>query len=194
MTECFDFTTKWWTPLLLCHELDRRAYAQMPEFMDKLEAGVKYVRYLPAEDDHTSPIGRGWKSTFLTNSKEEAEQKQLAQGGRFEWKDDIMRIESAVLPAIRVDERSGNKTFFNSVVAAYTGWKDSRNDPERAVVFGDDTLLDRANVMAVQSIMDEIKVSVPWQNGDVFLVDNRTVMHSRNHFTPPRNIYAILIK
>jgi hypothetical protein len=36
---------------------------------------------------------------------------------------------------------NGNKTFFNQIIAAYTGWIDSRNDPKLAVVYGDDSPL-----------------------------------------------------
>jgi len=48
---------------------------------------------------------------------------------------------------------NGKKSFYNQVIAAYTGWIDKRNDPKKAVVFGDDTplpdevLMDLANYM-----------------------------------------------
>lgn len=47
---------------------------------------------------------------------------------------------SQVLPAIKVSS-NGNKTFFNQIIAAYTGWIDSRNNPKEAVVFADDSAL-----------------------------------------------------
>lgn len=41
-----------------------------PEFMQKVEElGVRYIRIMPCEDDPSSAIGRGWKSTFLTDSR-----------------------------------------------------------------------------------------------------------------------------
>lgn len=30
---------------------------------------MQYIRYLPEDDDPTSAIGRGWKSTFLANDR-----------------------------------------------------------------------------------------------------------------------------
>ena len=33
------------------------------------EKGVRYIRVMPKEDDPTSAIGRGWKSTFNCQSK-----------------------------------------------------------------------------------------------------------------------------
>ena len=50
----------------VCNVLYEKHY----DYMNMIESmGVKYVRYLPEEDDTTSAIGRGWKSTYLTDSK-----------------------------------------------------------------------------------------------------------------------------
>ena len=38
------------------------------------------------------------------------------------------------------------------------------------------------------------KLSIPWHQGDVMLIDNHACMHSRNPFTPPRRILASLGK
>ena len=37
----------------------------------------------------------------------------------------------------------GRTTFFNQLIAAFQGWKDTRNDPSKAITFGDGTPLDR---------------------------------------------------
>ena len=44
------------------------------------------------------------------------------------------------MPAVRVSS-NGNKTFFNQIIAAYTGWVDKRNVYGKAVTFGDNTEL-----------------------------------------------------
>lgn len=63
------------------------------------------------------------------------------QGTTWEWlPNGDCRVISSVLPAVRVSS-NGNKTFFNQVIAAYTGWIDKRNDPKKAVVYGDGTPL-----------------------------------------------------
>ncbi|CAN1262597.1 Clavaminate synthase-like protein At3g21360 [Linum perenne] len=47
-----------------------------PEFVSRLEEhGLMYTRVLGEEDNPLSPIGRGWKSTFLTNDKSVAEER-----------------------------------------------------------------------------------------------------------------------
>jgi hypothetical protein len=81
------------------------------------------------------------------------------------------------------------------MVAAYTGWNDSRNKGEHAVVAGDDgSLLDPAFMADAVAIMREIRVCSRWQEGDVILVDNRTAMHSRNPYEGSRRVLAALAR
>jgi hypothetical protein len=162
--------------------------------MDKLEnLGVRYVRVMPCENDPTSAIGRGWKATFQASTVEEAEEAMKGLGSEWEWLDgDCVRTFTAVVPGVRTDARTGEKTFFNSVVAAYTGWNDSRNVGSKAVMLGDGSFVGDEEMIDAQAIMADIEVAFPWQQGDVLLLDNRTVMHSRQPFTGPRRILASL--
>lgn len=91
--------------------------------------------------------GRGWKSTYLTEDKLEAERKCTADGGTFEWlPDNCLKTISPILSAVKPDPRSGKMTWFNSIVAVYHGWRDSRNSPEKAITYGDDSPLDAEDV------------------------------------------------
>ena len=116
-------------------------------------------------------------------------------GTTWEWlDDDNLRTTTAVIPAIRTDARNGQKTFFNSVVAAYTGWIDERNDPTQAVRCGDDSPVDGDAVLATALAMKEDCVSFKWQKGDVLFIDNGLVMHSRQPFDGPRRILASIAR
>ena len=78
---------------------------------------------------------------YNCSTKQEAETEAAKQGSTLEWLDNgDCRVVTQMLPAVRVSS-NGNKTFFNQIIAAYTGWIDSRNDPKKAVVFGDDTFM-----------------------------------------------------
>ena len=47
----------------------------------------------------------------------------LQVGTTWEWHDNgDLSTRTAAVPAVRVNPRTGKKVFFNSVVAAYTGW------------------------------------------------------------------------
>jgi len=182
------------TPILPSNEVYKRMHSKHPTFMDKLEnLGVRYVRVMPCENDPTSAIGRGWKATFQASTVEEAEEAMKKLGTKWEWLDgDCVRTFTAVVPGVRTDARTGEKTFFNSVVAAYTGWNDSRNVGSKAVMLGDGIFVGDQEMTDAQVIMADIEVAFPWQQGDVLLLDNRTVMHSRQPFTGPRRILASL--
>jgi hypothetical protein len=123
-----------------------------------------------------------------------------------------LKTITATVPAIRTDDqppgapRSNQQTFFNSVVAAFTGWNDIRNDGARAVRLGELTpagdgdegeegrYLDARAIEEAARVMREACVAFPWRRGDVLLLDNRTVMHARQSFEGPRRILASLAR
>ena len=166
------------------------------DFANHVEThGVRYIRIMPSEDDPTSAIGRSWKSTFLTNDPEEAEAKMQNAGTTWEWLDNgNLRTETATLPAIRTEPRTGQKTFFNSMVAAYTGWVDARNDPSRAVVCGDGSPMNREAILATAQAMDEECVNINWRQGDMVWIDNSLVLHARRPFEGERRVLASIAK
>lgn len=64
------------TPILPSHLAYQRMEKEWPEFVQKvLEHGLLYTRVLGEGDDPSSPIGRGWQSTFMTKDRTEAEKR-----------------------------------------------------------------------------------------------------------------------
>lgn len=113
------------TPIVLSNIVYEQCFREMPEFVRELEdKGVIYTRTIPEEDDSESAIGRGWKSTFLTEDKRVAEERCTAHGGSFEWLDNgNLKTITKVMPAIRTDQRTGKKMWFNSIVGgSLCGW------------------------------------------------------------------------
>ncbi|KAJ3060835.1 hypothetical protein HK102_009340, partial [Quaeritorhiza haematococci] len=184
------------TPTVLSNVVYERIRKEMGEFAEEIEGrGVRYVRYLPREDDPSSAIGRGWRNTLLVETREEAEKKCKELDMDFEWRDgDILKTISPVLSPIKLDTRTNKTSWFNSIIAAYTGWQDSRNDRTKAVVYGDGTPLPADKLERIKAIMDECCVKVDWQVGDVMLVDNWVSMHAREPFVGKRRILASLWK
>ncbi|XP_052796413.1 uncharacterized protein LOC128228909 [Mya arenaria] len=184
------------TPLVISNQVYNEMCKRDKLFVEALEEkGVVYHRVLPDGDDPTSPIGRGWQSTYQTTDRKEVEDKCHEQGTVFEWlPNGCLRTSTAVLPAVRVDPRTGIKTWFNSIIAAYLGWSDSRNDRKKAVTFPDGTPMPEDSMETLNNVFEELAIDFKWQKGDVVMVDNRQVLHGRRSFTPPRRILAALCK
>ena len=69
----------------------------------------------------------------------------------------------------------------------------NENDPSKAITLGDGTPLDKDAVLKAADLAEEITFDVPWQNGDVALVDNYLVMHGRRTFSGTRKVLASLV-
>ena len=96
-----------------------------------------------------------------------------------------------VLPAVRVSS-NGNKTFYNQVLAAYTGWVDKRNDYGKAVTFGDDTPLPKEIIEDLDKFMLENQCAYRWTAGQFCIVDNSVAYHSRSPFKGTRKVMAAI--
>lgn len=181
------------TPICRSDELWERLAERRPEFArDCVEKGLRYSNVMPEEADHLSGMGRSWKSTLRAETREQAEQRLQKLGYSWEWLDDgCLRATTPVLGAVR-DLSSGGKSFFNQLIAAYRGWKDSRNDPSSAITFGDGSRLDRAAVQDAIELADELSFDIPWREGDVALIDNYVAMHGRRTFSGTRRVLASL--
>jgi hypothetical protein len=112
------------TPLIDSHLVYNYFSEHHPEFATKVEKlGLRYIRILPKQDDESSPIGRGWISTYvepsLWNTEDEnelkcdAEKKMKELGVEWEWlpHGDLKTI-SPVLPGVKLNPKTNRKTFF----------------------------------------------------------------------------------
>jgi len=138
-------------------------------------------------------MGRSWQSTLRASTPGQAEERLKALGYSWAWLDEgCLRATTPVLPAVR-RLADGRTSFFNQLIAAFQGWKDERNDPAKSITFGDGTFLDRDAVNVATRLGEELSFNVPWQRGDVALVDNFVTMHGRRAFTGTRKVLASLV-
>lgn len=182
------------TPLCRSDVLFQQLQDECPKFAADCESkGLLYRNVMPDSDDPNSGMGRSWQSTFSVSTREEAEAAMDRLGYSAEWLDDgCLRATTPVLQAVR-DLGDGRKSFFNQLIAAFKGWKDERNDPSKAITFGDGSPLDPADANKAADLAEAITFDVPWQTGDVALVDNYVTMHGRRTFTGTRKVLASLV-
>ncbi|WP_379553598.1 TauD/TfdA family dioxygenase [Qipengyuania sp. DGS5-3] len=182
------------TPLCRSDLLFAQLAEQNPGLAETFEnRGVRYTNTMPGADDAGSGQGRSWRSTLGVDTREAAEARLSELSYTWEWQvDGSLRVTTATLPAVR-DLGDGRKSFFNQLIAAFRGWSDSRNDPSRALTFGDGEQITSEDMAPIIALADELTYDHAWQEGDVVLVDNFAVMHGRRPFAGKRRVLASLI-
>ena len=182
------------TPLCRSDILLDQLKEQVEPFVQACQTlGLKYTNVMPSEADHTSGMGRSWQQTFNATTKDEAEARLRKLGYTWQWlADGSLQATTPVLRGIH-DLPSGRQTFFNQLIAASQGWQDARNDPSKSITFGDGSPLDKASVLLAAKLAEALTFDVPWQQGDLALVDNFVTMHGRRSFTGKRKILASLV-
>ena len=176
------------TSILHSAEICQRFFALAPEFAASIEqSGVSYRRVMPLETDKSSAIGRSWRETFQVQDQAQAESVMREAGMSWQWLEDgSVATKTQALPAIRFDPEIKQKVFFNSIVAVYTGWNDSRNKGEASVLGADDSVMQPLVIAELVKEMDRLCVNFKWQPGDVLWLNNHTVMHARQPFKGDR--------
>ena len=180
-----------------------------PEVADKLvEKEVRYVRIMPPVTDPSSALGKSWRHSLRVETEAEAEAKLTELESTWTWlPGGMLRTTTKAMPAVLREGRTGREVFFtaaestlNSIVDEVAGIDATEgNDnirPIKAIIYGDGSPLDEATKLALHDVtqyMLKQQVAVPWQPGDALLLDNATVQHSREAFTPPRRILASLV-
>lgn len=181
------------TPLCRSDLLWSEMEKEMPDFAAACrEKGVRYTNVMPPAADAKSGQGRSWKSTLSCETESEAEARLTQLNYSWEWQDDgSLRVTTPILPAVR-QLPSGTEVFFNQLIAAFMGWKDSRNLGEKSVRFGDDSEIANSDMEQVVELSRQFTFDLQWQNGDLAVVDNFLVMHGRRPFQGTRRVLASL--
>lgn len=181
------------TPICRSDVLYAKCRKEIPELISELETkGLRYSNVMPGHDDPQSGMGRSWQSTLGVETPSDAEQRLRELGYSWDWlPENCLRATTPTLPAVR-EVAHGRKTLFNQLIAAFSGWKDERNDPSKAVRLGDGSALDDGSISTMISIANEITFPLAWEPGDAVIVDNTMVMHGRSPFEGRRKVLASL--
>lgn len=181
------------TPVCRSDRLLASLRERVPEFVARCERlGVRYINFMPADEDMESGQGRGWCATLGAKNRAEAEARLKSLGYGWSWFDGgVLRACSPALPAVRTLS-GGKSVFFNQLIAAWRGWSDSRNEAARSICFGDHSEIPDDDMQAAAEIAEELTVDLAWQVGDMALVDNMQVMHGRRPYSGHRRVLASL--
>jgi amino acid adenylation domain-containing protein len=183
------------TPLADC----RRVYERLdPEIRRAFaEHGVMYVR------NFTPGIDVSWQEFFHTDDRREVETACRAAGLDIEWKEDGSLRTRKVCPAVARHPRTGEDIFFNQIQAhhVFCVSPEIRESllalfPEeslpRNVYFGDGSPIADSVMQRIIDVYHQVAVRFAWQKGDILVVDNMLVAHSRAPFAGERKIVVTM--
>lgn len=153
---------------------------------DFKQKGLKYTTVMPKEDNHQSGQGRSWKSTLSVDNQKQAEQKLVELGYSWQWlSDGGLKAITPVLPAV-LDLETGKSVYYNQLIAAYLGWQGVKDDPSKAICFGDGSPILAKDLEVIVKLSKKYTYDLNWQDGDIALVDNKMTMHGRRPYSGNR--------
>ncbi|MFT2015964.1 TauD/TfdA family dioxygenase [Streptomyces sp. 796.1] len=149
---------------------------------------------------HYNPfVGLSWQDAFGVAERAQVEEYCAARGITTRWSEDGGLHTTQRCPAVVHHPESGERCWFNQI-AFLNGWTLAPDVREFLISefgpdalpfdtrYGDGTALEPATVDLINEVYERHTVREPWQRGDLLVVDNVRVAHSREPYRGEREI------
>ncbi|OKL60077.1 hypothetical protein UA08_04939 [Talaromyces atroroseus] len=182
-----------------------------PKFLSDLRAkGAKYTyRYTvnPLVSNTGTSVRGAYGQHVTDDDDEETARKKIEaevrrHSDRFEWHPDGSLSVTHVVPAIRIHKPTEATVFFGNLTSAwgrsrhhgatrspFRGDDGSYHPPPQ---FGDGTAMDVEDLDLLLDLAEKGAVDIHWEQGDLVLLDNYAVQHSRKPWKGTRQVLAAL--
>ena len=184
------------TPLADVQKVTRRIDAAIRrKFFEKK---VMYIRNYNNKD-----VDLPWQVVFQTESKSDVEKFCITNEIDFEWTGaDSLRTRQ-VCQAFAKNLRTGMAVWFNQAHLFHPSSLDSKSrkilskvfgpdDLPRNATFGDGTPLDESDLEQIRLAYDKEEIQFSWRKGDILILDNMRVAHSRTPYKGERRVLAAM--
>ncbi|MDF5719753.1 MAG: aminotransferase class III-fold pyridoxal phosphate-dependent enzyme [Rhizonema sp. PD37] len=183
------------TPIVDC----RKVYQLLdPKLREKFEQKqLMYVR------NYTEGLDVSWQDFFRTTDKTVVENYCLQATLDFEWLSDNSLVTRKVRPAISRHPKTRELVFFNQVQLHHISCLEpavcesllstfSEERLPRNVYYGDGSPIEDSVMEEIEAVYQQAKISFPWQEGDVLMLDNMIVAHGRSPYKGSRKIVVAM--
>ncbi|MEH2067464.1 MAG: TauD/TfdA family dioxygenase [Nostoc sp.] len=179
------------TPIADCRKVLQRIDPKIVErFISK---NWMYVR------NYNDGFGLAWQTVFQTTDKSKVEEYCRSNDIEFEWKDGKRLRTRQVRPVITRHPQTGEMVWFNHATFFHVSTLEptmrdallaefKEEDLPNNTYYGDGSVIE-------PSVLDELRqtylqetVALPWQQGDILMLDNMLTAHSRKPFSGARKI------
>jgi alpha-ketoglutarate-dependent taurine dioxygenase len=178
------------TPVADCRNVYQRISPALRKRLE--ERDYLYVRHFDAD------IGLGWRQAFQTDDRSDVERYCAENDIEFTWGPGDELTTRQRRPVSASHPKTGEMTWFNHL----TFFNVSTLDPMVAealllmgkenlpnnTYYGDGTEIEPAALDELRAAYEAEAVVIPWQEGDIMMLDNMLVAHGREPYTPPRQV------
>lgn len=179
------------TPIADCRNIFQRINPKIRERF--IEKKVLYVR------NYNDGFGLSWQTVFQTEDKTVVEEYCRRNGIEFEWKSGDRLRTRQVRQAVAKHPQTGENIWFNHATFFHVSTLEPRmretllaefkeEDLPNNTYYGDGSPIEISVLDELREAYLQERVVFPWQEGDVLMLDNMSVAHSRTPFVGSRKV------
>jgi amino acid adenylation domain-containing protein len=183
------------TPIVDCRQVYQLLDSKVREKLEQKQ--LMYVR------NYIEGLDVSWQNFFHTEDKSVVEDYCHKSEMQFEWLPNNGLRTRKIRPAIALHPMTQEKTFFNQIQLHHISYLDphirdsllsvfGEENLPRNVYYGDGSSLKTEDIEAINTAYQQAKISFPWQQGDVLMLDNLLTAHSRNPYKGDRKIVVTM--
>jgi alpha-ketoglutarate-dependent taurine dioxygenase len=149
---------------------------------------------------------KSWTEVFETRDKTDVEKKCLLNEFNFRWLPRDWLEISQLRPAIMPHPQTNEVVWFNQAHLydfnpKLLGWKNyigakmvyaRKSTRLHEVSFGDGERIPRKDLYHIMDVLHEKTVNLPWEKGDMMVLDNVLAMHGRAPFKGKRRVLTAM--
>jgi alpha-ketoglutarate-dependent taurine dioxygenase len=178
----------------------RQVYARIPEAVRErfAERRVMYVR------NYNIGVGLTWQEAYQTSDRREVEEYCHNNRIAFEWLEGERLRTRQIRPAIRKHPQTGEPVWFNHAAFFHISSQEEAVRRELLAAFPEDSLpyntfygdggeIEPEALESIRAAYADERISFPWQEGDVLMLDNMTMAHGREPYVGERKVAVAMV-
>ncbi len=179
------------TPIADCRNVFQRIHPEIRERF--IQKQVLYVR------NYNDGFGLTWQTVFQTTDKAVVEEYCYRNAIEFEWKEGNRLKTRFCRPAVATHPKTGEMTWFNHAAFFHVSTLEPTireallaefkpEDLPNNTYYGDGSLIEPSVLDELRTAYQQEKITFPWQEGDVLMLDNMSIAHGRESFVGSRKV------
>jgi len=180
--------------------VDSRQVFRQLDFSIRERFRQKKIMY---ERNYGVGVGLEWQKVFRTQDKAEVERRCKATGMEFEWRRDGALRTKCVRHAVINHPKTDETVWFNQAQHWHLSCLDqtTRNSLlaiceedglPRNCYYGDGTPIEDSVMAEILGVYRELSAPIPWEPGDVLLLDNMLTAHGRSPYLGERKLLVAM--